>query len=209
MDPDDQPGFWTVLASRRMCRDFVPTEVPDEYVRTIARAAFRGPSAGNTPGLELLTLTGREVAAYWDVTLPSGRRDPFRWPGLLRAPVLYLPVVDPEAYVRRYGHEDKSHTGLGDSPESWMVPYWFVDGGAAVMSMLLAAEALGLGALFFGQFSHEPAIRDRFGIPPGLRTLGTVAVGLPATDGRRPSHSARSGRPDWRDHFHLNRWGGT
>lgn len=209
MDPDDHPGFWSVLASRRMCRSFESTAVPDEHVEAIAEAAFRGPSAGNTAGFELLTLTGESVASYWEVTLPADRRASFRWPGLLRAPVLYVPVVDPQAYVDRYAEEDKRHTGLGDSVDSWSVPYWFVDGGAAVMAMLLAAEALGLGALFFGQFANEEAIRERFGIPQGLRTLGTIAVGLAEGTGRDPSRSARGGRPRPAEHIHRDRWGGT
>lgn len=195
-----------MLASRRMCRDFEPTPLSDEQVTTIASAAFRGPSAGNTAGLDLLVLTDDDVPAYWDVTLPLDRRAGFRWPGLLRAPVLFIPVVDPAAYVERYGRSDKSHTGLGDTADSWTLPYWFVDGGAAVMSMLLATEAPGLGALFFGQFDHEPQVRERFSVPAGRRTLGTLAVGVAASGGRRPSRSAVTGRPDWSTHLHVGRW---
>lgn len=202
-----EPGFWQVLASRLMCRDFEPTGLSDEVVATVARSAFRGPSAGNTAGLDLLVLSGEDVGAYWDVTLPPDRREGFRWPGLLLAPTLLVPVVDPGSYVERYRRPDKSHTGLGASEISWQVPYWFVDGGAAVMSMLLAAEALGLGALFFGQFEHEPALRRRFGVPDDHRTLGTLAIGRPAAEGRDPSRSARGGRPDWEAHTFRGRWG--
>lgn len=201
------PGFWRTLGSRRMCRDFEPTELSPDLVSTVARAAFRGPSAGNTAGLDLLVLTDGGVDDYWDVTLPADRRNGFRWPGLLSAPVLIIPVVDPEAYVERYGRDDKSRTGLGGSTESWPVPYWSIDGGAAVMSILLAAEALGLGALFFGQFEHESGVRDRFGIPDGRRALGTIAIGYATSKGRTPSVSAKPGRPSWTDHTFTNRWG--
>lgn len=59
---------------------------------------------GNTWALDLVVLERRaDVDRYWDTTLPAGpRRDRFGWPGLLRAPVIVLPVVDTEAYVRRY-----------------------------------------------------------------------------------------------------------
>lgn len=198
--------YWRVLASRRMCRAFTSDPVAPADLDRVLRAAFRGPSAGNTAGLDLLVLRDATVAEYWDVTLPPEQRAGFRWPGLLAAPVLIVPVVDPAAYVERYGRPDKAATGLGSSPAAWHVPYWFVDGGAAVMAMLLSAEALGLGALFFGQFAHEEAVAARFGIPSGRRALGTLALGYPAPTGRVPSRSARGGRPDWQDHTHTDRW---
>ncbi|MHB1138852.1 MAG: nitroreductase family protein [Microthrixaceae bacterium] len=200
------PSFAEVLAARRMCRDFLRDPIDPDVLDTVLRAAFRGPAAGNTDALDLLVLRGEHAGEYWDVTLPRERRDAFRWPGLLHAPVLVVPIVRAEAYVERYGRSDKSATGLGDGVGSWSVPYWFVDGGAAVMALLLAAEAEGLGALLFGQFDHEPALALRFGIPPDRRALGTIALGHPAPGGRAPSRSARGGRPDVAHRVHAERW---
>jgi nitroreductase len=173
-------------------------------------AARRGPTAGNTWALELLVLDGPEsTAAYWDATLPAERRAAFPWPGLLQAPVLVIPVIDPAAYVQRYAEDDKARTGLGESPDAWAVPYWWVDAGAAVMSMLLAAEANGLGTLLFGQFDHEPAVAERFGIPEGRRAVGTVAVGHPAPRARATSASGsvRSRRrPTLDEIVHRGAW---
>jgi nitroreductase len=203
------PAFSAVLASRRMCRDFREDPLPAGVLDGVLDAAFRGPAAGNTDGLELLVLEGGRTADYWELTLPAPQREGFPWPGLLRAPVLVLPYVDPEAYLERYSRRDKAGSGLSSSTEDWPVPYWFVDGGAAVMAVLLAAEAEGLGALFFGQFSYEPALRDRFGVPSRLRALGTVAVGWPAPGGRRPSASAVAGRPSSYGRVHRDRFGGV
>lgn len=190
-----------------MCRDFTGELVPDELLERVLAAAFRGPSAGNTEFLDLVVLRGGDTAAYWDVTLPPGpRRDAFPWPGVLRAPVLVVPVVDPGAYVRRYSEPDKRASGMGGSEAAWPVPYWWVDGGAAVMGLLLAAEGAGLGALLFGQFSHEPAVRELLGVPDGRRCLGTVALGWPAPGGRRPSGSARRGRSEPASRVHHGRW---
>lgn len=172
----------------------------------IAAAATRAPSAGNTWALDLLVLTGDDAARYWDLTLPPARRAGFAWPGLLAAPVLLVPYVEPAAYVRRYAEGDKAATGLGDGEGRWSVPYWWVDGGAAVMAVLLAAEAEGLGALFFGQFDHEAAVTRAFGVPPDRRALGTVAVGHPRPGGRHRSDSARRGRPAAGDRLHRGRW---
>ncbi len=207
-DPTDGAAvpFRDVLARRRMCRDYLDAPVDRAVLDRVLAAAFRGPAAGNTAALDLVVLEGAETARYWDVTLPSDRRASFPWPGLLRAPVLVVPLVDPDAYVERYGREDKAGTGLGDGAGAWPVPYWFVDGGAAVMALLLAAEAEGLGALLFGQFEHEPAVLAELGVPPGRRALGTVAVGHPAPGGRRPSRSAVGGRPAPSAHVHRRAW---
>src|SRR5262249_7469018 len=148
----DQPGghgLAAVLRSRRMCRSFLDRDVPDDVVDRVCAAAFRGPAAGNTWAIDLVVLRGAETARYRGVTLPD--RDGFAWPGLLRAPVLIVPVVDPGAYVTRYAATDKARTGLGAGTDAWPVPYWWVDGGAAVMALLLAAEDEELGALLFGQ----------------------------------------------------------
>lgn len=200
------PPFEEVLASRRMCRDFTGAPVAAGVLERVLAAAFRAPAAGNTDALDLVVLEGAGTAAYWDVTLPPPRRDRFRWPGLLRAPVLVVPLVRAEAYVERYARPDKAASGLGGDAADWPVPYWWVDGGAAVMALLLAAEAEGLGALLFGQFGHEPALARALGWPGDRRALGTVALGHPSPGGRRPSASARPGRPPADGRIHRGRW---
>jgi nitroreductase len=200
------PRFDAVLASRRMCRDFDGTPVAPPVLERVLAAAFRAPAAGNTDALELLVVEDGSTADYWDVTLSGRARTDFAWPGLLRAPVLVVPYVDPTSYLQRYSRADKAGRGLSEAIGDWPVPYWFVDGGAAVMAMLLAAEAEGLGALLFGQFGHEPAVRRHFGVPDRWRALGTVALGHPAPGGRRPSASAASGRPTAEGRVHRGRF---
>lgn len=198
--------FFEVLARRRMCRDFLPTPLDDLVVERIAAAGLRAPSAGNTASLDIVVLDGDAVATYWDTTLPPPRRDRFAWPGLLEAPTLLLAYQEPEAYVRRYGEPDKAESGLGDGQGVWPVPYWWVDGGAAVMAMLLAAEAEDLGALFFGQFDHEQAVANVFGVPDGHRAVGTIALGVPRPGGLSRSASAARGRPPPSARVHVGGW---
>lgn len=198
--------FDRVLASRRMCRDFAAQEIEPGLLNKVLLAAFRGPSAGNTAAIELLVLSQPQVAQYWSLTLTEQKRESFPWPGLLNAPTLVIPLVRPRAYQERYQEPDKAHTGLGDSLEAWQVPYWFVDGGAGLMGLLLAAEAAGLGALLFGQFQHERAVATAFGVPEGYRALGTVALGWPNIGGRKPSVSAARGRVDLESLIHHQSW---
>ncbi len=197
--------FEQAVRRRRMVRSFSREPVKPGVVDKICDLARRAPTAGNTAGVEFLVLEGNDTAAYWDETLPPERRDGFVWPGLLAAPVLVVVWADLGGYLRRYREPDKDHTGLGTGEKSWPVPYWYVDGGAAVMTMLLAAQDRGLGATFFGMFDHEPAVRRRFGVPPDRRGVGTVAIGHPAADDR-PSQSARRGRPDLSEVLHRSGW---
>ena len=85
--------------------------------------------------------------------------------------MVIVPLVEPEAYPRRYAEDDKAATGLGAGPDAWPVPYWWVDGGMAVQTLLLGAVDAGLGALFYGLFDDEAAALAALGVPPGWRAL--------------------------------------
>lgn len=194
-----------MVRRRRMVRAFQARAVAPEVLDRVLDAARRAPSAGSTQGLDLLVLEGPEATGrYWDLTFsdPAARAG-FRWQGLFDAPVLVVPVVDPEAYARRYAEADKARAGLG-SVGAWSVPYWWVDGGAAVQNLLLAAVDEGLGALLFGLFDHEPAVLAAHGVPAGRRALGTVALGHPAPDG--PGRSAGRPRRPLVEVVHRGRW---
>ena len=115
--------------------------------------------------------------------------------------MIALPLADPRAYVERYSEPDKKATGLGAGAEAWPAPYWTVDASMSVMTMLLAAEDAGLGALFFGVFRGERELRRALGIPPVMQLLGRHR---PRLAGRRrraaaarpttPAPAVRAGR---------------
>ena len=142
-----------------MTRAFRPDPVPRDVLLDLIDLASRAPSAGKTQGWHLVVLEGALTAAFWDVTLPVEERGTFPWPRLLDAPVIALPLADPQAYLDRYSAPDKAHAGLGSRTESWPVPYWTVDTAMSVQTLLLAAEDAGLGALFFGVFTGERQLR--------------------------------------------------
>ncbi len=195
-----------VVRSRRMVRAFEPRPVPPDVLDRVLDLARRVPAAGNTQGLDLVVLEGpAETARYWDATLPPPRRARFPWPRLLDAPVLVVPVGHPGAYVERYAEPDKAATGLGESPDAWPVPYWYVDTAFAAMVALLAAADEGLGALFFGQFEHEAAVKAALGIPAERRPVGTIALGY-AAEQQRPSVSGQRPRRPFDDVVHRGGW---
>lgn len=192
---------------RRMVRNFRADPVAPETVDRLCDLARRAPSAGNTQGVDFVVLEGAaQTARFWDVTLPAERRPSFRWPGLLDAPVLILPMAHAAAYVERYAEPDKAASGLGEGAERWPVPYWDVDAGMAALLMLLTAVDEGLGACFFGiPPERVDAFRAEFGVPTRFRPVGCVAVGYPGDDDRR-SPSLRRGRRPVEEVVHRGGW---
>ena len=197
--------FADVVTTRHMVRSFEQRPVPAEVLDRVLDLARRVPAAGNTQGLDLVVLEGAETARYWDVTLDGAARRTFPWPRLLDAPVLIIPVGDPDAYVARYAEPDKERSGLGAGVDAWTVPYWYVDTAFAAMLTLLAAVDSGLGAVFFGQFDHEEAVKRALGIPVGRRPVGTIAMGY-ATADQRMSASARRPRRSFDEVVHRGGW---
>lgn len=191
-----------VVRRRRMVRDFDDRPLSPELVERIIANGLRGPSAGFTQGTELLVLDGpAETGRYWAACLPPDRRVGFRWPGLLRAPLLVVPLAHPQAYFDRYAEADKGRPDNGRS--GWPVPYWHVDAGFGALLMLLTAVDAGLGALFFGVFQPD-AFRAEFGIPEAYVPLGAIAIGFRRPD--QPSPSLARGRRPVPELVHRGRW---
>lgn len=189
-----------------MTRAFRSTPVAAAVIDDLVDLAARAPSAGKTQGWHLVVLSGSDTARFWDITLPEERRATFRWQHLLDAPTIALPFADPEAYVARYAEPDKARSGLGESVEDWPTPYWTVDAAMAVMTLLLAAEDRGLGALFFGVFRGEAELRATLNIPDELQLLGAIALGYPLAAAEQSGRSAGRPRRGADEIIHRGRW---
>ena len=205
--------FADVVRGRRMSRAFSSQPVDSELISQIVDLASRAPSAGKTQGWHALIITSSDTAKFWDDTLAVEKRESFRWKQLLDAPVIALVFADPLAYVERYSEDDKAHTGLGASTEAWPTPYWTVDASFAAMTMLLAAEDAGLGALFFAVFSGEQQLRARLHVPEAMQLIGAIALGWPvARDAKIENSKASKGasanraRRSAEQIIHLNGW---
>jgi nitroreductase len=179
-----------------MTRAFRDEPVAGDVLGRVLDAGLRAPSAGNSQGTHLLVLDRPEATArYWAAALPDeGARERFRWQGLLRAPVLVVVLAEPDAYVARYGEDDKAATGLGAGPDAWPVPYWTVDAAFAAMLIQLAALDEGLGVLFFGLFHRAAAVFSAFGVPADFVPVGTLALGYAAAEAGTAGQGGRSAR---------------
>ena len=186
-------AFSDLARRRRMTRHFLPDPVDDELLVRVLDTARRVPSAGNAQGFDFVVLCGAdETARYWDTTLPTARRDGFRWTSLLACPVLVTVWADPSAYVQRYGESDKERSGLGAGADAWQTPYWTVDAAFAALALQYAAIDEGLGVLFFGMFEHDSAVAAALGVPQTHEPIGVVALGWPNRDAEAASNPAAS-----------------
>jgi nitroreductase len=194
-----------VLRRRRMCRNFEDRPVPRETVDRLLDRARRAPSAGHTQGWAFLVLEGRDqVDRFWRADAdPEWLEDP-TLPGVLRAPVVVVPLCSSGAYLERYSEPDKIEHGLTDEA-AWPAPFWLVDVSFATMILLLGAVEEGLGALFFGLRGDPARLRGDFGIPDGWEPIGAVALGWPAAD-RGPVGSAVRGRRPLSEVVHRGGW---
>lgn len=190
-----------VVASRRMVRRYRDEPVDREVIDRITRTALRGPSAGFSQGVRLVVVTDperrRHIAAACgeEAYVASGFA-----PWLSVAPVHVLVGVREADYRERYAEPDKA----GADPDAWTAPYWWVDAGAALMLLLLAAvdEGLGAGVLDIGDPSEVCRLLE---LPPDVAPVCLVTIGHPDA-GAQPAGSAKRGRKAAAQTIHWERW---
>jgi FMN reductase [NAD(P)H] len=187
--------FRELLPRRRMVRHYGPERVPPETIQRIVETVRRAPSAGYSQGQRILVVTeeaGRaEVARILGEAGWGAVSD--REPWLESAPVQILVCTRENDYHERYRKADK----LQDGQEiDWPVPYWFVDAGAALMLLLLAAIDEGLAAGVSGvPRNAASALRASFGIPEDVDVVTLVTIGFAAPDPRWSAIASRRTQP--------------
>jgi nitroreductase len=187
--------FTDVVRRRRMIRNYSTEPVGRAVVQRILGNALRAPSAGFSQGWAFLLLdTPGDVARYWRSTAGSRVDQPDRWlEGMMRAPVVIVPLSHKDAYLDRYAEPDKGWTDRDES--RWPVPYWHLDTAMASLLMLLTAVDEGLGACFFGipPDAVDP-FRDEFGVPSAYQPIGAVTVGRRVPDSGTTGSAGRRRR---------------
>jgi FMN reductase [NAD(P)H] len=186
--------FTEVLSRRRMVRNYTDQPVDRDGLDRIAAAALRAPSAGNSQAIGVVVVTDETTRrAIAEIAEESSYVAAGFDPWISRAPAHIVISVSEKVYRDRYSEPDK----LGPDGEQieWPVPYWWVDAGASMMAVLLAAVDEGLAAGFLGVHS-VPDLSALLGIPGHFHPIGVVTVGHPAPDRRsgsldRPEKTAR------------------
>ena len=203
--------FRDVLRRRRSVRAYDARPVPREVLERITDAAVvRAPSAGFSQGLRLVVVTDADtrraiaVAAAEEELAQHGRP---RWKA--DAPAHIVVLVSEADYHARYQRADKLAITGGRELE-WPAPYWYVDAGAAMLLVMLAAIDEGLASAVFG-VTDIPALRRAIGVPDDLHFVAVVTVGYPR-DGdafpREETSAFRERRKPRPEVVHWERWSG-
>ena len=176
--------FADVVMARRAVRRFEEGGVDRAVIERIARLAQRTPSAGFSQGQRLVVVTDPEVRrevgricgdeAYAGMGIGA-------W--ISQCAAIFIPCASEMVYHRRYQEPDKLRE---DGTEiEWPIPYWWVDIGATMQNVMLAAVDAGLGCGFAG---GDPAeLQALLGIPEEFVPIGVMPVGRRLPDVRSPS----------------------
>jgi nitroreductase len=193
-----------VVMKRRAVRRFEEGGVDRDVIERIARLAQRAPSAGFSQGQRLMVVTEperrREIARlcgeeeYADLEMG---------PWISECAAQFIPCVSEAIYHRRYQEPDKLED---DGTEiDWPIPYWWVDVGATMQNVMLAAVNEGLGCGFAGtDEAGWQRIRAYLGIPDEFIPIGVMPVGRPLPDVRSPS--LKRGWVPFEQFAHWERW---
>ena len=202
--------FRDVLRQRRMVRHYVDEPIPEDVLERILGSVRRAPSAGFSQGQRLVVVTERDRRlAIADLLGENDNRGAGLEPWLASAPVHVVVCTREADYHDRYTKRDKLVEGR---EIRWPAPYWFVDAGAAMMVLLMAAIDEGLASGFLGvSIDDEPKLRRLLELPDDLAVVGILTVGRPAPDPRWSASTSRATqrRRDLGEVVHWERWGGT
>jgi len=166
------------LMTRVSVRDFTGEKISDQQIETLLRAAMASPSAMNSQPWAFMVITKDSLLAQLGEAFPYSRC-----------------ANHPACAIIPCG--DMSKTLQGEAED-----FWINDVSAATENLLLAAHAMGLGAVWTGLHpSKERYLQAQalLGLPETIIPLCIVPIGVPAE------------QPEVKDKFnpdniHYNRW---
>ncbi|HUT09641.1 MAG TPA: nitroreductase family protein [Thermoguttaceae bacterium] len=163
------------IHTRRSIRKYQEKPVPEELVRQVLAAAMCAPSARNAQPWRFVVIDDRELLAE-------------------------IPRINPNAQMA--GRAPLAILICGDLNLEKSAGYWVVDCAAAAENLLLAAHALGLGAVWTGVYPRENRIdglRRLLKLPENVVPHSLIVLGYPAEECVAEDRYRA-------DRVHRNRW---
>lgn len=168
----------TDIMTRASVRSYTGRDVSAQTVDTLLRAAMAAPTAVNRQPWRFVVIRDRQILDYI--------ADNFKSMTMMRqAPVAVVVCGDMEAAL--------------DGPAQ---AYWVQDASAATENLLLAAHALGLGAVWCGVYPIAERVEQfsqMLQLPSTILPLNCIAIGYP----QEPIEPKDKWHPEY---IHLNRW---
>lgn len=150
-----------IIFQRKSVREFTNEEVTDAQLEELVKAGMAAPSAINAQPWKFGIVTERSKLDRLGAELPFAKM-------LKEAP----------AAIVVCGDLLKALTGTDKN-------YWVQDCAAATQNILLAAEDMGLGAVWTAAFPYEDRmkpVRKTLNLPEHLVPLNVIPVGHPKED---------------------------
>ena len=158
-EKEDAQAVIKNMMTRTSIRSYTDEAVSKENIETILRAGMAAPTAVNRQPWHFVVVTNREKLN----ALAEANR------GTRMAAKAPLAIVV-------CGNMEKALEGTGRG-------FWVQDCSAATENILLAAHALGLGAVWTGLYPNEErskAVRTLLKAPENIVPLCTIVIGHPA-----------------------------
>ena len=140
------------IAERKSVRKYLNKSVEEDKIDAMVKAGMAAPSGMDRRPWEFVVVTDREALDSMAAKLPYAKM-------LTNAPLAIVVC--------------------GDTTRS---SYWYLDCSAATQNVLLAAEALGLGAVWTAAYPYEDRIdvvRQNTGLPGNIVPLCVIPIGYP------------------------------
>ena len=187
-----------------MHRAFLPDPLPEEQIDRIASVIRRAPSGGFSQGGSIVVVTDDDrraaiAAAFGDDHYTVNGRN-----FVADAPVHMVISANESLYHARYNEADKLQS-TGGVEVTWPVPYWFVDAGALMMLVLLAAIDEGLASAFIGHPDQKRIFDELLGLPEDVVPIGLALIGKPGESPPIGSRLKEMQRPA-DDLVHWQQW---
>jgi len=146
----------TAIHTRRSIRRYTDRAVPEETITRLLQAAMAAPSAGNEQPWQFFVITDRAILDA-------------------------IPKFHP--YSAMLKHASVAILVCGDLTREKHRGYWVQDCSAAAQNLLLAATAMGLGAVWTGVHPQEDRVdgmRKLLRLPEQVIPLALIPLGYPA-----------------------------
>ena len=183
---DAGPSALDVIFSRKSVRSYTDQPVSDEQVETMLRAAMAAPTGMNVQPWRFVVV--RDQAVKEKLAGPRGGM-------IAQAPVVFVIWGETTLMRKPFGQPDAEAVEVENGN-------WTQDCSAATENLLLAAEALGLGAVWTAAHPYADRvnpIREALGLPANVTPLCVVPCGYPAGDDQP--------KDKWKpENIHYDKW---